>query len=151
MTWITKMALKKRWLTMLIAALVAGASVWAMFTLQMELFPNIELPMTTVITVYPQAQAEEVMETVTIPVEKAIDGIEGLEHITSTSAEGSSVVFVQFTYGTNMDNVNDIIAERLDTVELPQEVRGLPAMVPGLDENPRLFPLDINMMPVVTF
>ena len=88
MIWITKLALKKRWLTMLIAALVAGASVWAMFTLQMELFPNIELPMTTVITVYPQAQAEEVMETVTIPIEKAIDGIKGLEHVTSTSAEG---------------------------------------------------------------
>ena len=150
MTWITKIALKKRWLTMLIAALVAGASIWAMLSLQMELFPDIELPMTTVITVYPQAQAEEVMETVTIPIEKAIDGIEGLEHITSTSAEGSSVVFVQFAYGTNMDKVNDIIAERLDTLELPQQVRGLPAMMPGLDENPRLFPIDINMMPVVT-
>jgi len=150
MTWITKIALKKRWLTMLLAALVAGASIWAMLTLQMELFPNIELPMTTVITVYPQAQAEEVMETVTIPIEKAIDGIKGLEHITSTSAEGSSIVFVQFAYGTDMDKVNDTIAGRLDTLELPQQVRGLPAMMPGLDENPRLFPLDINMMPILT-
>jgi len=149
MSWLTRIALKKRWLTILIAAMVAGASVWATLTLKMELIPDIELPMTTVITVYPQAQAEEVMEEVTIPIEKAIDGIKGLEHITSTSSEGSSVVFAQFEFGIDMDEVNGIIAGRLSTLELPSQVRGLPAMMPGLDQNPRLFPLDINMMPVV--
>lgn len=149
MSWITKIALKKRWLTILIASLVAAASIWATLTLKMELIPDIELPMTTVITVHPQAQAEEVMDEVTIPIEAAIADISGLEHIISTSGEGSSVVFAQFAYGTNMDEVNRIIGERLESLELPPQVTGLPAMMPGLDENPRLFPLDINMLPVV--
>ena len=69
MTWITRLALKKRWATVLVAALVAGASVWATLDLKMELIPDIDLPMTTVITIYPQAQAEEVMAEVTVPVE----------------------------------------------------------------------------------
>ena len=112
MSWITKIALKKRWLTMLVAILLAGASIWATLTLKMELFPNIELPMTTVVAIYPQAQAEEVMKEVTIPVEGAIADIEGLEHITSNSIEGSSVVFAQFEFGTDMDKVNKVISER---------------------------------------
>ncbi len=149
MSWITKIALKKRWLTILVAALIAGASIWATLTLKMELIPDIEFPMTTVVTIYPQAQADEVMEEVTIPIEAAIADISGLEHITSTSAEGSSVVFAQFAYSANMDEVNSIIAERLKSLELPPQVTGLPDMMPGLDENPRVFPLDINMLPVV--
>ena len=98
MTWITKMALKKRWVTILVTAVVAGASVWAMLTLKMELIPDIELPMTTVITAYPGAQPDEVVEKVTIPIEGTAEGISGLKHISSTSSEGSSVVFFQFEF-----------------------------------------------------
>ncbi len=149
MSWLTKIALKKRWLTILVAALVAGGSIWATLTLKMELIPDIELPMTTVITVYPRAQSEEVMSEVTMPVEGAIAGIAGLKHITSTSTEGSSFVFAQFEYGTDMDRVNGTIAQNLSELDLPSEVRNLPVMMPELGDNPRLFPIDINMMPVV--
>jgi len=149
MSWLTKIALKKRWLTILVAAMVAGASIWATLTLKMELIPDIELPMTTVITVYPRAQSEEVMSEVTMPVEGAIAGIAGLKHITSTSTEGSSFVFAQFEYGTGMDEVNGTIAQNLSELDLPSEVRNLPVMMPELGDNPRLFPIDINMMPVV--
>ena len=150
MSWITKIALKKRWLTILVAAVVAGASIWATLTLKMELFPDIELPMTTVITVYPQAQPEEVMNEVTIPVEGAIAVIGGLKHINSTSAEGSSFVFAQFEYGTDMDEVNGTIAQNLSELSLPPEVRSVPASMPELGENPKLLPININLMPVVT-
>jgi len=145
MSWITKIALKKRWLTILIASIVAGVSIWATMTLKMELIPDIDLPMTTIITVYPQGQPEEVMDKVTIPIEEAISGIAGLKHVTSTSAEGRSTVFAQFEYGTDMDRVNDIMAQELDRLSLPPEV---PTTIPQMGENPRLFPIDLNLMPV---
>jgi len=116
----------------------------------MVIFPDVALPLTTVLTVYPQAQPEEVLNDVTMPVEQAIADIKGLEHMTSTSTEGSSVVFIQFEYGTHMDEVNKIIAQKLNSVDLPAEVRNLPAMVAQIEENPRLLPIDLNMMPVVT-
>ena len=75
MTWLTRVALKKRWVTILVTALVTGASVWAMLTLKMELFPNIEFPMTTVFTAYPGAQPDEVLEKETIPVEGTVEGL----------------------------------------------------------------------------
>jgi len=150
MIWLTKLALKKKWLTYILAAIIAGVSIWATLTLKMELIPEIELPMTTVVTVYPQAQPEEVMNEVTIPVESAISGIEGLKHIVSTSSTSSSFVFAQFEYGTHMADVNAIIAGNLETINLPAEVRSLPQMMPEMGNNPRLYPIDINMMPIVT-
>jgi len=158
MTWLTRVALKKRWVTMLVTALVTGASIWAMLTLQMELFPDIELPMTTVVTTYPGAQSSEVLDEVTEPIEKIADDIGGLTHVTSTSSEsniegipvGISVVFFQFEFGTDMDRVNGIIATNLDQLDLPEEVRSLPDIRPEMGENPRIIEIDINQMPVVT-
>jgi len=149
MSWLTKIALKKRWVTYLLAALVTGAAIWGTLTLKMELIPDIELPVTSVVTVYPQAKPEEVMDKVTVPVEGAISNIGGLKHIISTSSEGSSFTFAQFEYGTDMDKVNSTIKQNLSELNLPSEVRDLPATMPQIKENPRLYAIDINMMPVV--
>ncbi len=149
MSWLTKIALKKRWLTFLIVALVTGASIWATVTLKMELIPNIEFPVTSVVTVYPQAKPEEVMNKVTVPIEGAISDIGGLKHLITTSTDGTSFAFVLFDYGTDMDGVNSIIEQNLRKLDLPAEVRDLPAQMPQLETNPQLYAIDINMMPVV--
>jgi HAE1 family hydrophobic/amphiphilic exporter-1 len=144
MTWLTRVALKKRWVTLLVTALVTGASVWAMLTLKMELFPDIELPMTTVFTAYPGAQPDEVLEEVTKPVEEITDGLGRLKHVTSTSSQGISVVFFQFEFGTDMGSVDDAssvngtIAQNLAQLDLPEGTYS------------QLIPIDINQMPVVT-
>ena len=70
MTWLTKIALKKRWLTFLLVAIVTGVSIWSTLALQMELIPDIELPVTSVITVYSQAKPETVINDVTVKVER---------------------------------------------------------------------------------
>ena len=48
MTWLTEIALKKRWLTYLMAVLITLASIWAMVSIKMELIPDIDPPLTTV-------------------------------------------------------------------------------------------------------
>lgn len=149
MTWLTKIAMKKRWLTFLIVALVTGASIWSTLTLQMELIPDIELPVTSVITVYPQAKPEQVVNDITVHVESAISDIDGLDQLVSTAAEGTTFTLAMFEYGTDMDKVNDTINQNLAQLDLPPEVRELPATMPQLQENPQLYAIDINMMPVV--
>ena len=50
MTLLTRIALYKRWLTLLIVAIILGGSIFATIRLKMELIPDIELPMATVVT-----------------------------------------------------------------------------------------------------
>ena len=68
MSWLTKIALKKRWLTLLIAALVTGGSIYAVINLKTELIPDIQFPITTVMASYPGASPQEVNDQVTEPV-----------------------------------------------------------------------------------
>ena len=132
--------------------MVTLASIWAIFTLKMELIPDIEFPMTSVVTVYPRATPEEVMNEVTVPIEGIISDLGGLKHIISTSAEGKSFVFAEFEYGTDMGRVNSTISEGLSELDLPSEVRDLPPEMlemAGMEENPQPFPIDINALQLV--
>ncbi len=149
MSWLTKIALKKRWLTFLIVAIVTGVSIWSTLALQMELIPDIELPVTSAVTVYPQAKPETVMNDVTIKVESAISGLKGLDHMVSTASEGATFTFAMFDYGTDMAETNRLIEENLAALDLPAEVRNLPLAMPQLRENPQLYAIDMNLMPVV--
>ncbi len=149
MSWLTTIALKKRWLTFLIIIVVTGVSIWSTLALQMEMIPNIEFPMTSIITVYPQEKPETIMDEVTVKVESAVSNIDRLDQLISTVSEGSTFTFAVFEFGTNMKEVNKTIRQNLNELALPPEVRNLPSTIPQLDENPRLFAIDINAMPVV--
>jgi hydrophobic/amphiphilic exporter-1 (mainly G- bacteria), HAE1 family len=110
----------------MVAALITVGAVLATIHLKMELIPDIELPMTTVLTVYPGASPEVVTDSVTVSVEAAISQVDkdigGLKHIASTSTMGMSIVFAEFEYGTHMDKVNSLISERLSELDLLSRV-----------------------------
>lgn len=145
MWYLTKIGIRSRLLTILLAALLTGAAIWGTFQLKTELIPNIEFPFTSVITVYPDALPEAVVSEVTVPIEDVVwerfKG-RGLKHISSTSASGISVLFITFQYGTNMDDTNSAIAEAIDGLNLPDEVR-------QLEGNPQIIPIDLSQMPLV--
>jgi len=126
-----------------------AASIWGMLQLKMEMIPDIELPFSMTVTAYPNASPEDVVDGVTVPIENAIwerwQG-KGLKYLESTSADGISVVFAEFEYGTDMEEVNGIIREDIGGLDLPPELEG----VPGMEENPRVVDIDFSeMMPLV--
>ena len=145
MWYLTKLGIRLRWLTILIAIILTGAALWGTFQLKTEMIPNIELPFTSVIVVYPDALPEDVVSEVTVPVEEAIwerfEG-RGLKHISSTSASQISLVMATFEYGTNMGDANRAIGEAIDALDLPDIVR-------QMENNPQIIPIDFNQMPVV--
>ncbi len=99
--------------------LVLGAGIFAYRTLQVELFPQIEFPLVTVLASYPSADPEAVVRNVTGPIERAIDGTSGLESVRSTSREGSAVVLATFKYGTDMADAESAIQTAVNDVTLP--------------------------------
>jgi HAE1 family hydrophobic/amphiphilic exporter-1 len=151
-SWITKISIKYKWITLSIAALLAVVSVYATAELNQELVPDIEFPMTTVITLDPGTPTKEMVENVSIPLERSIDqaDIEGLKHIESTTSKGNSLIFITFEYGTNMEEANSKIREAVSQTNLPDSVRNLPSLFPQVSENPQVFPINMNVMPVVS-
>ena len=69
----------------------------ALFALPVEQYPDIAPPTVAVYTTYPGANAETVQKTVVVPLEEAINGVEGMTYITSTASNsGDAELLVYF-------------------------------------------------------
>lgn len=114
---LTKLSLKRPVsIAMIILALVVfGVSSIPGF--QLELTPDIELPMLLVYTVYPGADPESVEELVTKKVEAAGSEQNGVSTYTSQSAENMSMVMFQYDYGTDLDDAYMDLRTALDAAQ----------------------------------
>ncbi|MDD4047313.1 MAG: efflux RND transporter permease subunit [Clostridia bacterium] len=108
--------------------------------LNLDLLPELDLPMALAMTSYDNVSPEEMEELVTRPIESALGTVSGIKNINSTSSEGSSIVFVEFSWGTDMNFAVTQMREKIDfaTLFLPQNVG-----------KTTLLKLDPNMMPIM--
>ncbi|NLE01627.1 MAG: efflux RND transporter permease subunit, partial [Fibrobacter sp.] len=105
-----------------IIILVIG--LFSLWRLPIDLMPEITNPTITVITYYGNAGPQEMEELITRPLEASLAGIQGIEELSSTSAEGVSRIRVLFTWGTNLDEAVNDIRDRIDRTlgRLPDDV-----------------------------
>ena len=122
MRFITAAAISRRTVTLLAVVLLLAGGVFAYNSLQVELFPEIEFPLVVVTTSYPSADPEGVVKDVTAPIERVIEGTEGLESIQSTSFEGNSIVLATFQYGTDMADAESAVQNQVSVLTFPDGV-----------------------------
>ncbi|MEO6903979.1 MAG: efflux RND transporter permease subunit [Bacteroidia bacterium] len=93
-------------------------------------YPSIDPPIITVRTNYSGANADVIESQVTEPLEKALNGIEGVRTISSASNQGSSSITVEFNLDANLEAAaNDVRDKVSQTVrQLPQDIDALPTV-----------------------
>ncbi len=100
----------------------------AMLVLPVDRYPDIAPPTIEVTALYPGATAATIAETVATPIEKEVNGVEGMLYMTSSSsADGTMTLRVTFETGTDLDMANVLVQNRVALAEprLPEEVRRL--------------------------
>src|SRR5579875_1213231 len=83
------------------------------FQLPAELNPDIEYPTITVRTTYTGTDPQEMETLITKPIEDSIAGVSGIEEIDSTSEEGTSIVRIQFYFGTDLDTADAQVIQKV--------------------------------------
>lgn len=118
------LSLKNRALIALITIVVAVFGGLALTSLKQELIPSIEFPALVVVSTYPGASPEVVNNDVSTPIEKAIQGVPGLESSTATSTTNASVVQASFTYGTDLATAEQKMTQAINRIssQLPDGV-----------------------------
>ncbi|MXR68605.1 efflux RND transporter permease subunit [Shewanella insulae] len=91
--------------------------------LAVKLLPDLSYPTITIRTQYEGAAPVEVEQLVSKPIEEAAGIVKGLRKISSISRSGMSDVVLEFEWGTDMDMASLEVREKLDTIELPLDVK----------------------------
>ncbi|MCM1152413.1 MAG: efflux RND transporter permease subunit [Muribaculum sp.] len=108
-----------------LAILMVLAGAMTVFTLPVAQYPDITPPTVMVSASYPGADAKTVAEAVGVPIEQAINGVEGMLYMnSSSSSDGSYMLTVTFENGTNIDDAAVEVQNRVQRAnsQLPSSV-----------------------------
>ena len=106
----------------LLMIFILASGLLTVFTLKQEVFPEFSLDLIAIDVSYLGAAPEEVEEGVSVRIEEAIQGIDGVKRITSTASEGIGTVLVELELGSDPRKVVDDVKSRVDAIDtFPEE------------------------------
>ena len=116
--------IKRPVLSTVISILTVLLGIIGLVSLPIEQYPNIAPPTVAIWTNYPGADAETVKNSVITPLEESINGVEGMDYISSTASTGSAQISVLFRQGANPDMCAVNVQNRVSQASalLPAEV-----------------------------
>jgi len=137
---ITDLSIRRPVTVIVICLALAVLGTFSLGRLPIDMIPDISFPMIVIYTSYTGVSPEEMEENLTKTIENAAASASGVEKISSTSSEGSSLVIVEYQWGTDLAEASNDLRERLDLIR---------DYIPDEATQPVLFKFDPSMMPIM--
>ncbi len=124
-------SLNNRLLVLLMSLLLLIGGLLVVRVIEVDVFPDLTAPTVAVLTDAHGMAAEEVEKLVSFPIETALNGATDVRRVRSTSSFGTSIVWVEFNWGTDVYRARQIVNEKLSTLiaTLPKGVEA-PILAP---------------------
>ncbi|MDR0796004.1 MAG: efflux RND transporter permease subunit, partial [Tannerella sp.] len=137
---IYKTAVQKPISTALIFIAVIVLGVFSLNRLSIDLYPNLEIPMLSVITAYSGASAADIEQNITRRMEDNLNTVENLKKIISYSQDNMSIIILEFEWGANLDEASNDVRDAIGriTTYLPEDA-----------DQPMIVKFSTSMMPIM--
>lgn len=130
---------KNKFAIWLLTLMVSAAGLYAGLNMKMETMPDINIPVVTVVSIYPGATPDEVMDKVAKPIEQSLRNLDGVDLVTSTSMENAASIVVQYDYAKDMEQAVSEVKEAFSSISFPAGV-----------QDPQVSRLSFNAFPVLS-
>ena len=139
--WLTRLALKYPITTLMMAIAVFVLGFVSFLQLPIDMLPNIQIPVVSVITYNSGASPTDMEQTVTVPIERAVSSTNNVNYVQSTTREGVSSLRVYFNWDANTD---------VGLIDVIQKVNRVLNFLPAAASQPLVLRFDITNIPVCT-
>jgi CzcA family heavy metal efflux pump len=121
---LVRASLQHRLLVLVLAMVVMLYGFWQGRALPVDVFPDLNKPVITILTEAGGMAPEEVEQLVTFPLENMLNGVSGVTRIRSTSGVGLSILYVEFDWDTDIYRNRQLVSERLGLTaeQLPADI-----------------------------
>jgi HAE1 family hydrophobic/amphiphilic exporter-1 len=110
--------------------------------LGLDMLPDIEFPVVSVITSYTGVTSEDIEDVITKPIEDAVATVKDVKSIKSSSQEGLSAVMIEFNSGTNVNFAAQDVRDKISLIE---------NYLPADANKPLVIKMDVGAMPVMGY
>jgi len=120
---ISELAIDRSTTILVLLAIILVSGTYSYLTLPRESEPEVVIPYVNVSTQYEGVSAEDMETLVTIPIERKLSGLKGMEEITSTSVEGVSSIVIEFEADFDVDDSLQKVRDKVNEAkpDLPEE------------------------------
>lgn len=139
---IYKSAVSKPITTVLIFVGVMIFGFYSLIQLPIDLYPSMEFPTITVMTQYSGANAADIETNVSKPIENALSTVSNMKQVSSTSRDNLSLVFIEFEWGTDLNEATNDIRDALNLTQ---------RYLPDDAEDPSILKFNSSMMPILFY
>ena len=139
---IYKSAVNKPVTTLMIFVAVLVMGIYSLINIPIDLYPEMDPPYITVMTTYSGANAADIETNVTKILEDALNSVDKLKEITSTSSDNLSVISLEFNWEANLDEATNDIRDVIDRTisSLPDDI-----------DRPTIFKFNMSMFPILFY
>ncbi len=134
---LSKLAVKRPVTTTMVILIAIAFGILSIMNLNLDMMPNMNVPLAVVITNYSGVAPQEMEELVTKPIENALGTVPGIKNIYSISSNGNSMVQLEFEDGVDIDMAALDVREKIDLIK---------GMLPNDATDPMVMKFDMNAM-----
>ncbi|PLT30693.1 efflux RND transporter permease subunit [Peribacillus deserti] len=139
MNRIINFTLKNKFAVWLMTLIVVAAGLYSGLNMKLETIPNITTPILSITTIYPGATPEEVGDKISEPIEQAVQSMNGVKVVSSTSYQNASSVQIEYDFETKMDEAKNEVEEAISSISFPEAV-----------EEPKISKVSFNAFPILS-
>ncbi len=139
---IYKSSVKNPITTLMVFVAIIVFGIYSLTRLPVDMYPKMELPAITVMTLYAGANASEIETNVTKPIENSLNTLDNIKEIKSVSKDNLSIVTLEFEWESNLDEAANDIRNSLEFIKenLPDEC-----------ESPVIYKFNSSFMPILYY
>lgn len=139
--FLSNLSIKRPILAAVMMLVLVTLGIFSYRQLAIDMFPDVEIPVVSIVTKFPGASPETVEREVSKPIEEAVNPVSGVKHVMSTSRESVSNVVILFQLEVKL---NDVVQE------VRAKIAGIRGNLPQGIEDPVIQKLDFAAMPIVS-
>ena len=139
--WLTRLALKYPITTLMAALAILVLGLVSFMQLPIDMLPNIQIPVVSIITFNSGAGPADMEQTVTVPIERAVSSTNDVDYVQSSTREGVCQVRVNFNWDASTD---------VGLIDVIQKVNRVLNLLPTSASQPLVLRFDITNVPVCT-
>lgn len=140
---IIRFSMKNTVALFIMVLLIIVGGVYSLKDINIEKYPNVDIPYMTVVIAYPGASPEQSMKEIGEPIEKELLNIDGVKNVYTDGLANAVASTMEFDMSVNMDDAEQLVRSAIDKIKLPETAEEPEIILSGPEPDPTIYSMGI--------